>query len=114
MMTSFSQLFEDYLRLRRSFGYKLDEAARLLPRFAARLEAAGAEFVTIDLALAWALEPEVPPGSVVPSVRCSSPAALRAIWRASIGGPRSRRPAWSRFADAGGRRSSIATPMSSR
>jgi integrase len=68
-MTTFSQHVEDYLRLRRSFGYKLDEAARVLPRFAARLEAAGAEFVTIDLALAWALEPEVPPGSVVPSVR---------------------------------------------
>jgi integrase/recombinase XerD len=68
-MTTFSQHVEDYLRLRRSFGYKLDEAARLLPRFAARLEAAGAEFLTIDLALAWALEPEVPPGSVVPSVR---------------------------------------------
>ena len=68
-MTTFSQHVEDYLRLRRSFGYKLDEAARLLPRFAARLEAAGAEFVTIDLALAWALEPEVPPASVVPSMR---------------------------------------------
>jgi integrase/recombinase XerD len=68
-MTTFSQHVEDYLRLRRSFGYKLDEAARLLPRFAARLDAARAEFVTIDLALAWALEPDVPPGSVVPSVR---------------------------------------------
>jgi integrase/recombinase XerD len=68
-MTAFSQHVADYLRLRRSFGCKLDEAARVLPRFAARLEAAGAEFVTIDLALAWALEQEVPPGSVVPSVR---------------------------------------------
>jgi integrase/recombinase XerD len=68
-MTAFVEHVEDYLRLRRSFGYKLDEAARLLPRFAARLEAAGAEFVTIDLALVWALEPEVAPGSVVPSVR---------------------------------------------
>jgi integrase/recombinase XerD len=68
-MTTFSQHVEDYLRLRRSFGYKLDEAARLLPRFACYLEAAGAECVTIDLALAWALEPEVPPGSVVPPMR---------------------------------------------
>jgi integrase len=68
-MTTFSQHVEDYLRLRRSLGYKLDEAARLLPRFAARLEAAGAEFVTIDLALVWALEPDVAPASVVRSVR---------------------------------------------
>jgi hypothetical protein len=28
-MTAFSQHVEDYLRLRRSFGYKLDEAARV-------------------------------------------------------------------------------------
>jgi hypothetical protein len=68
-MTTFSQHVEDYLRLRRSFGYKLDEAARLLPRFADRLDAAGAEFVTIELALAWALEPEVGRESVVPSMR---------------------------------------------
>ena len=68
-MTAFAEHVEDYLRLRRSFGYKLDEAARLLPRFAAHLESAGAEFVTIDLALAWALEPEVPPGSVVRPMR---------------------------------------------
>jgi integrase len=68
-MTTFAEHVEDYLRLRRSFGYKLDEAARVLPRFAAYLEAAGAEFVTIDLALGWALGPEVPPGSVVRPMR---------------------------------------------
>jgi integrase len=68
-MTTLSQHVDDYLRLRRSFGYKLDEAARLLPRFATRLEGAGAEFVTIELAVAWALEREVQPGSVVPAVR---------------------------------------------
>jgi hypothetical protein len=113
-MTTFSQHVEDYLQLRRSFGYKLDEAARLLPRFAARLEAAGAEFVTIDLALAWALEPEVPPGASCPRCGCSSSAALPASWRASSRGPRSRRPTWSRFADAGERRSSTATPTSLR
>jgi integrase len=41
----------------------------VLPRFAARLDAAGAEYITIDIALAWALEGEVAPGSVVPSMR---------------------------------------------
>ena len=64
-MSAFSQHVDDYLRLRRSFGYKLVEPGRLLPRFAAHLDAIGVEFVTVDTALAWALEPDVPPGSVV-------------------------------------------------
>ena len=68
-MTSFAQHVEDYLRLRRSLGYKLHDHARLLRRFAAHLDAIGAQFVTIDLALCWALEPQVPPGSVVPWMR---------------------------------------------
>jgi hypothetical protein len=34
-MTSFVQHVEDYLRLRRSLGYKLHDHARLLRRFAA-------------------------------------------------------------------------------
>jgi integrase/recombinase XerD len=68
-MTTFPQHVGDYLRLRRSFGYQLDEAARLLPRFAAYLQDRDAEYVTTELAVGWALEPEVPPGSVVPSMR---------------------------------------------
>jgi integrase len=68
-MTSYAQHVDDYLRLRRSLGYKLHEHARLLRRFAAHLDATRAEFVTVDLALAWALEPEVAPGSVVPAMR---------------------------------------------
>jgi integrase len=65
-MTKFTQHVEDYLRLRRSLGYKLHDHARLLRRFAADLDAIGAQFVTIELALSWALEPQVPQGSVVP------------------------------------------------
>ncbi len=68
-MTSFVEHVEDYLRLRRSLGYKLHDHARLLRRFAAHLDAIGTECVTVDLALSWALEPEVPPGSVVPWMR---------------------------------------------
>jgi integrase/recombinase XerD len=60
-MTSFSGHVEDYLRLRRSFGYQLDEPARLLPHFVAYLDAANAEFVTIEFALGWALERELAP-----------------------------------------------------
>jgi integrase/recombinase XerD len=68
-MTGFVGHVEDYLRLRRSLGYKLDDHARLLRRFAAHLDAIGAECVTVELALSWALEPKVPPGSVVPWMR---------------------------------------------
>jgi integrase len=68
-MTTFPEYVEDYLRLRRALGYKLVEPGRTLPRFAAHLEATGTEFVTVDAALAWALEPDVPQGSVVRPMR---------------------------------------------
>ena len=51
-MTTFAEHVDDYLRLRRALGFKLEEHARLLPRFAAHLDAIGAEVVTIELALA--------------------------------------------------------------
>lgn len=68
-MTTFTQHVADYLRLRRALGFKLDEHARLLAKFAMHLDTIGAEFVTIDAALAWALDPIVPAGSVVPAMR---------------------------------------------
>lgn len=49
---------EDYLRLRRSLGFKLERAERLLPQLVAYLEAAGAATVTSKLAIAWARLPE--------------------------------------------------------
>ena len=68
-MTSFADHVTEYLRLRRSFGFKLEEHERLLRRFATHLDDLGAEVVTIERALAWALEREVPGGSVVPATR---------------------------------------------
>jgi integrase/recombinase XerD len=68
-MTSFAEHVDNYLRLRRSFGFKLLEHERLLRRFAVHLDDLGAEAVTIELALAWALERDVPAGSVVPAMR---------------------------------------------
>jgi len=47
----------DYLRLRRSLGYKLERAAKLLAQFTAYLDAIGADTVTIEAALAWATQP---------------------------------------------------------
>jgi site-specific recombinase XerD len=48
---------EDYLRLRRSLGFKLESAGYLLPQFVTHLEAAEATTVTSELAIAWARQP---------------------------------------------------------
>jgi len=64
-MSALAQHLDDYLRLRRSLGHDLAEAARLLPRFVAFLEARGEEFVTLEAALAWSLAPAAPAGSTV-------------------------------------------------
>lgn len=68
-MTSFAEHVDDYLRLRRSFGFKLVEHERLLRKFATHLDDLGVEIVTVERALAWAVEHEVPAGSVVPATR---------------------------------------------
>ena len=68
-MTVLEQHLDEYLELRRTLGHKLGHAHRYLPRFVTYLDEHGAEFVTIDAALAWSLEPGVPVGSVVPADR---------------------------------------------
>lgn len=57
-MSALSQHVEDYLRLRRSLGFKLERAGWLLPQLVAYLEAAGAATITSDLAIAWARLPD--------------------------------------------------------
>jgi site-specific recombinase XerD len=49
---------EDYLVLRRSLGFKLERAAKLLAQFVAFCEDAGADVVTTELALTWAASPK--------------------------------------------------------
>jgi integrase/recombinase XerD len=56
-MSELSAHVEDYLRLRRALGFKLERAGHLLPQLVAYLEAAGAATVTSDLAIAWARLP---------------------------------------------------------
>ena len=56
---------EEYLRIRRMLGHELAEAARLLPRFVAYLDQAGAEVITVEAALAWAQQPQARPGGKV-------------------------------------------------
>ena len=48
---------EDYLRLRRALGFKLNNAGRLLGQFVDYLEERGVETISIDDALAWASLP---------------------------------------------------------
>jgi integrase len=57
-MSELSRHVEDYLRLRRGLGFKLERAGRALPQLVAYLEAADATTVTSDLAIAWARSPE--------------------------------------------------------
>lgn len=47
----------DYLSIRRALGYQLERAGRLLAQFVDYLEEVGAETVTTEHALAWALLP---------------------------------------------------------
>lgn len=49
---------EDYLRLRRGLGFQLGRHGQVLPHFVAYLDANGATTVTVELATAWARQPE--------------------------------------------------------
>jgi len=57
-MSALDAHVEDYLRLRRALGFKLERHGLLLPQLVAYLEAAGATTVTIEAAIAWARLPE--------------------------------------------------------
>ena len=56
-MSTLRSAAEDYLRMRRALGYKLESQAPLLFAFVASLEQAQAATVTIELAVAWATDP---------------------------------------------------------
>jgi integrase len=56
-MSALSGHVEDYLRLRRALGYKLERAGHLLPKLVAYLEAAGSATLTTELAISWARLP---------------------------------------------------------
>lgn len=71
-MSALARHLEDYLRLRRMLGHKLDDAARQLPWFVDALDAADHEYVTVTAALAWALDRDWPLGSTVPGHRMTA------------------------------------------
>ena len=56
-MSPLRAALEDYLRIRRSLGFKLEIDGKLLEQFIAFLERAGATQVTTELALDWAKLP---------------------------------------------------------
>ena len=56
-MKRLEQALNDYLRLRRSLGYRLRVPEGLLRGFVAFLQAEGAGYITRELALRWATQP---------------------------------------------------------
>jgi integrase len=56
-MSPLRQALADYLRIRRALGYKLERAEKLLLQYLKYLDALGAETVTIENAVAWAMLP---------------------------------------------------------
>lgn len=56
-MKRLAEALADYLALRRSLGYKLERAGKLLAQFVGYLDALGAQTVTVDAALCWARLP---------------------------------------------------------
>jgi integrase/recombinase XerD len=68
-MSALARHLDDYLRLRRMLGHKLDDAARQLPWFVDSLVASDNDYVTTAAALAWALDRDWPAGSTVPGRR---------------------------------------------
>jgi integrase/recombinase XerD len=56
-MSTLRELLQDYLTLRRALGFKLRTEGIALLSFVAFMEQARAEFISTDLALAWAKQP---------------------------------------------------------
>jgi hypothetical protein len=68
-MSALENHVDDYLRLRRTLGYDLEETGRLLHRFATELDAAGVTHITTQVAVRWALAVKVSAPSSVPATR---------------------------------------------
>jgi hypothetical protein len=67
-MKSLQNAIEDYIALRRSLGFKLNDMAADLTKFASFLEQKAAPYITTALALEWAMQstdPAKPVGSAI-------------------------------------------------
>lgn len=56
-MTAMHDHVQEYLRLRRALGFKLDWPGKILPQFADYLQVAGSTVITDELSIAWAQVP---------------------------------------------------------
>lgn len=70
-MTDLRTLTDQYLAVRRSLGYRLERAGRLLDQFLAHLDSLGATLITVKLAIGWATLPGSGPRSNWPAQRLS-------------------------------------------
>ena len=57
-MISLREAVEDYLEMRRSLGFKLRDMGYCLHHFVSFMEQEGASFITAELALRWAQQPQ--------------------------------------------------------
>jgi integrase/recombinase XerD len=71
-VTPLETALEDYLRLRRALGHKLEDSGRQLARFVTYLDFAGAGTVSMQAALAFVLDPDLDPASTVPGRRLTA------------------------------------------
>jgi integrase/recombinase XerD len=68
-MSELGRHLENYLRLRRALGFKLEFPGYVLPSLISYLEAAGAATITAELAISWAGLPRGAPACQVRPVR---------------------------------------------
>jgi integrase/recombinase XerD len=54
-MSKLSMALDEYLKVRRALGYKLHMQGRQLRQFVEFADRAGADFITTELALEWAI-----------------------------------------------------------
>ena len=57
-MNQLRTALKDYLTIRRQLGFKLRDEGSLLPKFILFMEQQSASFITSDLALRWAMQPQ--------------------------------------------------------
>lgn len=88
-MSALQHHVDEYLRLRRTLGYDLEETGRLLHRFAAELDSTGVTHITTQVAVRWALAPRVSAPSSVPATRYRS---VRGFARYMAGNPETEVP----------------------
>jgi integrase/recombinase XerD len=90
-MSGFRKAVREYIKLRRSLGYKLQDAASLLSDFVSFMENKGANHITIPLALEWAQQKSARPAEW--ARRLTNVRGFARDWSATD--PKTQIPPWS-------------------